>query len=534
MNKFGFKTIMVALCAAATCAFFSCDDKENEPTAVKVTGVSLDKTSAELETGATLTLTAAVTPANANDKTVSWTSSADAVATVNASGLVTALSAGTATITVKTTDGALTATCALTVKEAAAPAKAVTLEGEITANLTLRAIDTHTLKGFVYVTDGVTLTIEPGTIIKGDKTTMGSLIVERGGKIIAEGTAQKPIVFTSNQPKGARSYGDWGGVILCGKAPTNNTTEPQIEGGPRTKYGGTDPADNSGILKYVRIEFAGFPLEPNKEINGLTMGGVGNGTTIEYVQVSYCGDDSFEWFGGTVNAKRLIAYRGWDDEFDTDYGYSGKLQFLLGVRDPKHADTSKSNGFESDNDAQGSGNTPLTTPIFSNVTLIGPLYGASADKAQDDILYNTEDAANGAKGGQFQAAMHIRRNSSLQVYNSLFTGWPYGLYLDKSNEGAVVKHVLFAGMWKNFQNSDSETYFHTTALGNETLESTHSLIAVNGDYASVVASQISGADFADASLSDAFFEKVGYKGAFDGTNDWTAGWANFNPNDTDY
>lgn len=257
----------------------------------------------------------------------------------------------------------------------------VILEGEITSDMTLKAADNNLLRGFVYVTDGVTLTIEPGTVIKGEKSSKGSLIVERGGKLIAEGTAEKPIVFTSDQPKASRTYGDWGGLILCGKSIVNNTAgEAQIEGGPRSYYGGKDPEDNSGIVKYVRIEFAGYPLEPNKEINGLTCGGVGRGTTIEYVQVSFCGDDSFEWFGGTVNAKHLIAYKGWDDEFDTDYGFQGKLQFLLGVRDPKHADTSKSNGFESDNDADGSNNTPLTTPVFSNVTLIGPFYGESAGK----------------------------------------------------------------------------------------------------------------------------------------------------------
>lgn len=192
----------------------------------------------------------------------------------------------------------------------------VILEGEITSDMTLKAADNNLLRGFVYVTDGVTLTIEPGTVIKGEKSSKGSLIVERGGKLIAEGTAEKPIVFTSDQPKASRTYGDWGGLILCGKSIVNNTAgEAQIEGGPRSYYGGKDPEDNSGIVKYVRIEFAGYPLEPNKEINGLTCGGVGRGTTIEYVQVSFCGDDSFEWFGGTVNAKHLIAYKGWDDEF---------------------------------------------------------------------------------------------------------------------------------------------------------------------------------------------------------------------------
>ncbi|MDR2388641.1 MAG: Ig-like domain-containing protein [Tannerellaceae bacterium] len=533
MNQFVLRTTAAALCVALSSALLSCGDENDEPTVVKVTGISLDKTSAELELGETLTLIAQVSPSDAADKSISWTSSSEATAGV-AGGVVTALAVGQTTITAKTNDGNFTANCLVTVKEGAPASRAVILEGEITSNLTLRAIDTHTLRGFVYVTNGATLTIEPGTVIRGEKTSMGSLIVERGGKIMAEGKVDQPIVFTSDQPKGSRSYGDWGGVILCGKAPVNNTSEPQIEGGPRSVYGGSDPGDNSGILKYVRIEFAGYPFEPNKEINGLTLGGVGNGTTIEYVQVSYCGDDSFEWFGGTVNAKHLIAYKGWDDEFDTDYGFSGKLQFLLGVRDPKHADTSKSNGFESDNDAQGSGNTPLTSPVFSNVTLIGPLYGVSSDKGEDDVFYNTEDAANGAKGGQFQAAMHIRRNSSLGVYNSLFVGWPYGLNLDKANPGVVVKQVLLAGMWKNFQNNDSETYFLTTALGNKVLPSSNDLIAANGDYASVVPSQIGGADFADAPLTDSFFEAVAFKGAFNGTDDWSRTWANFNPNDTDY
>ena len=302
----------------------------------------------------------------------------------------------------------------------------------------------------------------------------------------------------------------------------------------RRHYVSNEPEDNSGIVKYVRIEYAGYPLEPNKEINGLTCGGVGSGTTIEYVQVSYCGDDSFEWFGGTVNAKYLVAYKGWDDEFDTDYGYQGKLQFLLGVRDPKVADTSKSNGFESDNNANGSGDLPLTSPVFSNVTLIGPFYGVSAGKAESDILYFTEDAPNGAKGGQFQAAMHIRRNSSLKVYNSIFTGWPYGLYLQNANPGVVIKNVILAGMWENYRDETSQNYFEIADLNNLVYASSNDIIANNGDYSSIVTAHIGGADFAYADLSDSFFTRVAYKGAFDGINDWTAGWTNWDPQQTNY
>ena len=207
----------------------------------------------------------------------------------------------------------------------------------------------YLLKGYVYVTNGTTLTIDPGVIVRGDKNTKGSLIIERGAKIMAIGTAAAPIVFTSAQPAGQRSYGDWGGVILCGKAPVNWTAgQAQVEGGPRSIYGGTDPADNSGTLRYVRIEFPGIAFSPNNEINGLTLCGVGTGTSIDHIQVSYSGDDSYEWFGGTVNAKYLVAFAGWDDDFDTDNGYAGNNQYGIGLRDPFAADQSGSKAFESD------------------------------------------------------------------------------------------------------------------------------------------------------------------------------------------
>lgn len=204
---------------------------------------------------------------------------------------------------------------------------------------------TYLMKGWCYITDGVTVTIDPGTVIRGDKSTKAALIVERGGKLIAEGTAQEPIVMTSMMKKGLRRPGDWGGLIICGKA-NNNQKEQQIEGGPRTKHGGNDDNDNSGIFKYIRVEFAGFPFEKDKEINGITFGSVGKGTVVDHLQVSYSNDDSFEWFGGSVDCKHLIAYKGWDDDFDTDNGFSGNVQFCLGVRDPKIADVSQSNGFE--------------------------------------------------------------------------------------------------------------------------------------------------------------------------------------------
>ncbi len=276
----------------------------------------------------------------------------------------------------------------------------ITVSSNITANTVWSAKNKYLLQGFVYVESGATLTIEPGTIIKGDKASKATLIVKPGGKLIAEGTVAKPIVFTSNQAKGSRNYGDWGGIILLGKGKVNKTPAT-IEGENISTFGGTEEADNSGILKYVRIEFAGIAFETDKEINGLTLGGVGSGTTIDYVQISFSGDDSYEWFGGNVNAKHLIAYKGLDDDFDTDWGFSGKVQYALALRDPKVADQcscSDSNGFESDNDASGSDASPQTNASFANVSII---------------------MGEGTPDAKYRSGYRIRRNSALSIYNSL-------------------------------------------------------------------------------------------------------------------
>ena len=296
----------------------------------------------------------------------------------------------------------------------------VDVTGNITKNTTWSSSKIYRLKGQIYITDGATLTISAGTVVMGDKTVQGACLVATiGSKLVANGTKTSPIVFTSDQAPNERAKGDWGGIILLGKA-TNNVPEdlakgitkgqPWIEGiapTSNTQYGGTDDTDNSGSLKYVRIEFAGYAYQLDKEINGLTMGSVGSGTVLENIQVSFSNDDSYEWFGGTVNAKYLVAYRGVDDDFDTDFGYRGNVQFALGVRDPQIADVvsgGASNFFESDNDAGGSDNTPLTSPVFSNVTCVGPQRG--------DLAASTN--ANHNRG------LHIRRNSRLKVLNSVF------------------------------------------------------------------------------------------------------------------
>jgi hypothetical protein len=254
------------------------------------------------------------------------------------------------------------------------PATQTTVNTDITTNTTWSGV--ILLENKIYVKNGATLTIQPGTIIRGDYGTQGTLTITKGCKLIAEGTQQLPIVFTSNNSVGNRSEGDWGGVILLGKALNNQPGGVvNIEGivpSSDTEHGGTDDMDNSGSLKYVRIEFAGIPLAPNKEINGITFGSVGSGTQVDYIQVSYSGDDSFEWFGGTVNCKHLISYSSTDDDFDTDFGYRGNLQFGLAIRNENLSDAAgDSNCFESDNDAQGSASLPQTAAVFSNFTIVG-------------------------------------------------------------------------------------------------------------------------------------------------------------------
>ena len=408
---------------------------------------------------------------------------------------------------------------------------------------------TYTLKGWVYVADGSTLTIPAGTVIKGDKETKATIIVEPGGKLIANGTAAEPIVFTSGAAAGSRKPGDWGGVILCGKAPNNNgVLAQQIEGGPRTKHGGNDAQDCSGSLQYVRIEFAGYPFEKDKEINGLTFGSVGAGTTIDHVQVSYSNDDSFEWFGGTVNCKHLIAFRGWDDDFDTDNGFAGNVQYALSVRDSRIADASQSNGFESDNNASGSTAEPYTTAHFSYVTFLGPkTFDASFANTADYINGNGLNPENGSSMGLFQAAMHIRRNSRLNVEKTLAIGWPVGLILDNekgNTQGAAtnglmsLKGVTFVGM--DIVGSDfnkvykDELYDYvskTTDPTKKSFSSTFFQLAANQN--TVIGSWMARTWSGIASILALSNEYPGI-GAFPDGQDWTTGWANFDPQNTQY
>jgi hypothetical protein len=480
------------------------------------------------------------------------------------------------TFSVQATDlkGQVSTIAGISVNVTAVPPKTVvTVQGNLEGNVTWTSDKIYKLVGFVRVgqedvfgtiTKKGVLTIQPGTLIIGDRASKGALIVQRGSQIIANGTASSPIVFTSERAPGEREAGDWGGLVLCGQAPNNlpnDATNRQLEGGYGAFHGGTDVADNSGSLKYVRLEYAGIPINPNQEVNSLTLGSVGNGTTIDYVQASFGLDDSFEWFGGTVNCKHLIAYKGLDDDFDTDNGFSGYVQYGVGIRGAAIADQSGSNGFECDNDANGSSNTPYTSAVFANMSIIG-----------------AKGATNIAIDPLFQHGAQLRRNNKQKIYNTVITGYPYGVYIDsqKGNAKAFaaagdidLQNVILAGVegwgaggfglgWSvnvkpmgvavpSFENMASGTNGAAILIGEQAPEAWFLSLTGNKILASNAKMGLSTTlwsagrpSFALTSgtaesligpklKSDlpAFFDKTDYVGAFN-TTDWTTGWSEFN------
>lgn len=419
-----------------------------------------------------------------------------------------------------------------------------TLQGNITSTVTLQNTKRYLLLGKVFVKSGADLIIPAGTQIFGDKLSAACLVVERGGQIHANGVVDAPVVFTSAQPVGNKAAGDWGGVIILGRARINTAggaDTAAIEGiSPAVYYGGQNDADNSGIFRYVRIEYSGVALSPNNEINGLTMGGVGSGTTIEYVMVSWNGDDSFEWFGGTVNCKYLISYYPVDDEFDTDFGFRGKVQFCLGIRKPSVADISGSTTFESDNNNGPNFNSPRTTPFFSNVTSVGP-------KQYDTSVINP----NFTRGG------HLRRNSLISIANSLLMGWPTGVFYDGSgttcaiqNDTSRFKANILAGCYILAASTSAGCGFdamgYTTT--NNTVIATTAGAQLNNPYGNVSTGSYSpsnftpaggspcltGANFTMPGFNDPFFTATTYRGAFDQNSTWANGWTNFRPDTVNY
>lgn len=391
------------------------------------------------------------------------------------------------------------------------------------------------LKGYVYVTDGATVTFEAGCVVQSDVTEKGALIIERGAKLIASGTAAMPIVFTSGKAVGSRAPGDWGGIILLGKAPTNRPLDPAptIEGGVGRQYGGTDPLDESGILRYVRIEYAGIAAEPGSEINGLTCGGVGSGTILENIQVSFGNDDAYEFFGGTVNAKNLVAFATADDDFDFDFGYTGKIQFAVSCRKPDFVDAGDAgNGIECDNDAASSLATPRTKPQLSNFTIIGP-----------------NNATGTALNHNY--SNRWRRSTNFILRNSILMGHPDAGFALRDAATCTDYLANVSEFKNNLVHANSNPYFSETpasitAAQIQTKAESEGCITYN-DAANIMLSSpfystnpnflpvagspaLSGTSFTGM---NAFFTSTSYRGAF-GTTNWTSGWCNWDPQNAAY
>lgn len=331
------------------------------------------------------------------------------------------------------------------------------IDADITRDCTLVASRVYTLKGFRKVTNGATLTIEPGTKIVGDTLTPGSsLFITRGAKIMAVGTATAPIVFTSARAPGNRRPGDWGGIIIVGNATINRTGTTILTEGPSGENyaGGTNDNDNSGTLKYVRIEFAGYGEVADQELNSLTMYAVGRGTTIDYVQAVAGADDAFEWFGGTVDAKHLVSYETGDDHFDWSEGYRGRNQFLIAYQSrrlalvPPGIQASDPQGFEGDGceiSASKPGcatyfNAPLSMPVFANYTLIG-----------------TGSLVTGYPSGGGRGAV-IRRGTGGTFLNGVIARWSTrGINMRnhhtdtlRMRDSLIVRNLVLAGNGSNF------------------------------------------------------------------------------------
>jgi hypothetical protein len=422
----------------------------------------------------------------------------------------------------------------------------VMLDQPITTDTTLTADKTYIIPRmtYLYVKNGATLTIQPGTVIQGG---MGSvLVITRGAKINAVGTVDKPILLTTDQPSGSKTAGYWGGLLVLGNAPINvnvNSTPPATEAEyeafttaqPEGMFGGTDPHDNSGTLKYIRIEFAGFSFIQDREFNNLTLCGVGDGTSVDYVQVHGGSDDGVEFFGGTVNVKHLVSSQNQDDGFDTDNGWEGKAQFVV-VQNISHPTVppEATNGYESDNHGTAASYeaAPRTLPTMYNVTLIG-------------------DKDLGAGGLDYAAV--FRRGTGGHYFNQVWVNFKSGIeFRDAATKTQLDAGNLFIKNSILFNNDTSATnmppaqppvnnvpvdideasYINNAAWSNRVnvdpgLPATMMSKTAPSFKPSAGAAVLTGGA---TPPNDGFFDATAtFVGAI-GTTDWTAGWTAYPQN----
>ncbi|MEJ6731890.1 MAG: hypothetical protein QNK90_07400 [Opitutaceae bacterium] len=427
---------------------------------------------------------------------------------------------------------------------ASLPAADVNVSGSITSNTTWTADNIYNLSGYVFVAGGSTLTIEPGTVVKGAVSTgagAAALVVTAGSKIMAEGTADKPIIFTSaldnlDGSLGSDRKGLWGGLIVLGnasinsrsdKAATGTPTQDQIEGMsvstdqiPLITFGGTNDADNSGIIKYVSIRHGGATIGTGNEINGLTMGGVGSGTTVSYVEVYSNQDDGFEFFGGTVNGDHLVAAFCGDDSFDFDQGFRGSLQWLFTVQIQDGEPGDKA--IEWDGATSPLTATPISNVTVSNLTAIG--LGTSGTGDGSNAPINPRDAA------------------TVNLHNSVFVNYERGIEIesDIGNVAPVISSNVWwshvsanntTANWGTSQGSSSDqdatSYFTTASLNNSIADPMLKGIAYTAGSQGLDprASGATSPIWTLPTVALTGLTATDYVGAF-GNNLWISGWTN--------
>jgi hypothetical protein len=420
---------------------------------------------------------------------------------------------------------------------------AVSVSANITQDTTWTADKVYTLTQYIFV-EGGTLTIEAGTKVLGGQGS--ALVVTRGAKLNAVGTSDKPIVFTSSLAEGSRKPGDWGGVVLLGRAKINTTGGVgNIEGfvtnsaDERTKYGGDDDTHDCGKLKYARIEFAGYQLAPNNELNGLTTGACGSKTEIDYVQVHKGADDGVEMFGGTANLKHIVITQPDDDGLDYDVGYTGKVQFLVLQQNT----TVGNRGIEASGNSSNNTLTPRSMPEIWNASFIGSgrAVAASGTK-QEGLVFNTGagvklrnslvvNFADQAVDVDGKASVGMFEAGSLSIQNTFFysnrgdtTSIPYAANPVKDSAGAVTN--ADASRFANDSIFKEPEQFLVAALHNQVVDAklTASQDLKAPNFAPQTGSLALTAENAAVPPADGFFDtSARFVGAV-GTSNWLAGW----------
>ena len=388
------------------------------------------------------------------------------------------------------------------------------IRGRINRDLVLTNDTYWVLRGTVFVQEPARLIIQPGTRIIGETATRGTLVVERGGQIIADGTRQQPIVFTSDQPVGQRNRGDWGGLVINGRAPVNLPGNVGIGEGDTGVYGGTDPNDNSGILRFVRVEFAGIEFSPDNELNGIAFQGVGRGTIVDHIQVSFNKDDGIEMFGGSVDIKRAVLTNIGDDSVDWTFGWNGRMQFVIVQQRGDDADK----GIEADNNGNNNDLLPRSSPTIYNATFVGdPTTTFGAESVEGLRL------REGTAGTLRNVIVMGFKTVGVNVAN------PATLQQVASGALSLSHAIFFDNVRGNFGSGAATLIAANAATINQVdprLVAPYSLTAPNfrpapGSPALSLAPAIP--------PNDGFFEVALFRGALDvdPAKDWTLGWTSY-------